>query len=47
MVDDECAAAAAIYDCGVAKVPEITKKMVEIGKGNDTQVYSLLNNFIL
>jgi hypothetical protein len=35
---DECAAAAAAYDCGVEKMPNITKKMVEAGKGSNVEV---------
>jgi len=36
--DDECAAAAATYDCGVEKMPELTQKMVEQGKGSNVVV---------
>lgn len=36
--DDECSAAAASYDCGADKVPEITQKMVEVGKGSSVEV---------
>jgi hypothetical protein len=35
---DECAAAAAAYDCGVEKMPNITQKMVEAGKGSNVEV---------
>jgi hypothetical protein len=35
---DDCAAAAAIYDCGVEKMPNITRKMVEAGKGSNIPV---------
>lgn len=38
VADDECAAAAAAYDCGVEKMPNITKKMVEAGKGSNVEV---------
>ncbi|XP_059472478.1 uncharacterized protein LOC132194903 [Neocloeon triangulifer] len=35
---DECAVAAASYDCGVEKIPDITKKMVANGKGSPVEL---------
>jgi hypothetical protein len=40
---DECVAAAAIYDCGVEKVPDITRKMVEVGKGSSVEVIPIFS----
>jgi len=41
--EDECATAADIYDCGVEKVPKVTKSMVTDRKGNNTVVSLLIS----
>jgi hypothetical protein len=43
VVDDECATAATMYGCVNSKVPNITKKMIEIGAGSNVTV---INQFV-
>lgn len=36
--EDECAIASNTYDCGMEKLPDITKKMIDKAEGNTTVV---------
>jgi hypothetical protein len=36
--EDECSAVSTFYDCGAEKMPNVTKTMVEQGKGSSVVV---------